>query len=138
MQVPFVHGPGDLRLGNVEPPHAGPRDVVIRVATAGICGSDLGYTAVGGLAGPTDQPMPLGHELSGTIVELGERVQGFASGDRVVLNPLFNEVLAMLASGDIDVEPMVSHRFKGADFMAAFAVASRPDAAAKVLVQYSE
>jgi (R,R)-butanediol dehydrogenase/meso-butanediol dehydrogenase/diacetyl reductase len=92
MQVPFVHGPGDLRLGNVQPPHAGPRDVVIRVATAGICGSDLGYTAVGGLAGPTDQPMPLGHELSGTIVEFGEEVQGFASGDRVVLNPLFNMI----------------------------------------------
>jgi (R,R)-butanediol dehydrogenase/meso-butanediol dehydrogenase/diacetyl reductase len=92
MQVPFVHGPGDLRLGNVESPHAGPRDVVIRVATAGICGSDLGYTAVGGLAGPTDQPMPLGHELSGTIVELGEQVRAFAAGDRVVLNPLFNGV----------------------------------------------
>jgi 2-desacetyl-2-hydroxyethyl bacteriochlorophyllide A dehydrogenase len=92
MQVPFIHGPGDLRLGNVEPPHAGQRDVVIRVATAGICGSDLGYVATGGIAGPTEQPIPLGHELSGTIVELGEQVKGFASGDRVVLNPLFNMI----------------------------------------------
>jgi (R,R)-butanediol dehydrogenase/meso-butanediol dehydrogenase/diacetyl reductase len=95
MQVPFVHGPGDLRLGFVEPPHPGHCDIVMRVATAGICGSDLGYTAAGGLIGPTDQPMPLGHELSGTIVELGERVQNFAVGERVVLNPL----LGMIGNG---------------------------------------
>jgi threonine dehydrogenase-like Zn-dependent dehydrogenase len=49
----------------------------------------------------------------------------------------FPDVIAMLAAGDVDVEPMVSHRFAGADFMAAFETASRPDAAAKVLVQYS-
>jgi 2-desacetyl-2-hydroxyethyl bacteriochlorophyllide A dehydrogenase len=64
----------------------------MRVATAGVCGSDLGYVAVGGLAGPTDTPMPLGHELSGTVCEVGEEVRSFAVGDRVVLNPLFNAI----------------------------------------------
>jgi threonine dehydrogenase-like Zn-dependent dehydrogenase len=50
----------------------------------------------------------------------------------------FPDVIAMLASGEVDVEPMVSHRFEGKDFMAAFETASRPDTAAKVLVQYSK
>jgi threonine dehydrogenase-like Zn-dependent dehydrogenase len=59
MKVPFVHGPHDLRLGEVAPPAPGPDDAVVRVATAGICGSDLGYVAVGGIAGPTDTPIPL-------------------------------------------------------------------------------
>jgi threonine dehydrogenase-like Zn-dependent dehydrogenase len=63
---------------------------VVRVATAGICGSDLGYVAVGGIAGPTDTPIPLGHELSGTIETLGSAVKGFAVGQRVLINPLFN------------------------------------------------
>lgn len=37
----------------------------------------------------------------------------------------------------IDLEPMISHRFDGADFLAAFAMAQRPDEAAKVLVRYT-
>ena len=90
MQVVFVHGPGDLRLGSVEFPVAGERDVVVRVGSIGICGSDLGYIAAGGVAGPTPRPMPLGHELSGTIISIGAQVSEFGVGDRVVVNPMFN------------------------------------------------
>jgi threonine dehydrogenase-like Zn-dependent dehydrogenase len=92
MKVPFVHGPNDLRIEEIAPPEAGPRDAVIRVATVGICGSDLNYVALGGLAGPTDRPMPLGHELAGTITQLGAEVAGFSIGERVLLNPTFNFV----------------------------------------------
>jgi threonine dehydrogenase-like Zn-dependent dehydrogenase len=92
MKVPFVHGPNDLRIEDIAAPVAGPRDAVIRVATVGICGSDLNYVALGGLAGPTDRPMPLGHELAGTITQLGAEVAGFSIGQRVLLNPTFNFV----------------------------------------------
>jgi (R,R)-butanediol dehydrogenase/meso-butanediol dehydrogenase/diacetyl reductase len=92
MKAPFVHGPGDLRLDEIELPHAGPRDVVLQVATVGICGSDLGYAAVGGIAGPGENPVPLGHELSGVIAETGGEVAGFENGDRVILNPYFNAI----------------------------------------------
>jgi 2-desacetyl-2-hydroxyethyl bacteriochlorophyllide A dehydrogenase len=92
MKVPFVHGPGDLRLDEVAPPRAGARDVVVRVATVGICGSDLGYVAMGGIAGPGPHPIPLGHELSGTVAACGGEVTDFAPGDRVIVNPLFNGI----------------------------------------------
>jgi (R,R)-butanediol dehydrogenase/meso-butanediol dehydrogenase/diacetyl reductase len=92
MKVPFVFGPGDLRLCEIEPPRAGPRDVVLRVASVGICGSDIGYVATGGTMGPTKQPMPLGHELSAVVAEVGAEVVTVAVGDRVIVNPLVNAI----------------------------------------------
>ena len=82
-----VHGPDDVRLDPVPEPAPGPRDAVLRVAACGICGSDLGYIRLGGLAGPTREPMPLGHELSGVVESVGAEVRSVAPGDRVVLNP---------------------------------------------------
>lgn len=90
MKVPFIHGPHDLRLCEVEMPRAGPRDVVLRVAATGVCGSDLGALAMGGVSGPRPEPTPLGHELSGTVIEAGAEVSSVVVGDRVILNPLIN------------------------------------------------
>ena len=53
-----IHGIDDLRLDSAPPPLCGPDDVVIEVRECGICGSDLGYLAMGGLMGP-GKPMPL-------------------------------------------------------------------------------
>ena len=92
MKVPFVHGPGDLRLDAVDVPLAGPRDVVLRVGSVGICGSDLGYLAAGGVGKAATGPVPLGHELSGTIMAVGDEVRHVAIGDRVVVNPLVNMI----------------------------------------------
>jgi 2-desacetyl-2-hydroxyethyl bacteriochlorophyllide A dehydrogenase len=92
MKVPFVFGPDDLRLCEIEPPRAGPRDVVLKVAAVGICGSDLGYVAMGGTMGPTKQPIPLGHELSAVVAEVGAEVEGVAVGERVIVNPLVNAI----------------------------------------------
>ena len=47
-----VHGPGDVRVDDVPEPDPGPDDVVVRVTACGICGSDLSYIRLGGLAGP--------------------------------------------------------------------------------------
>lgn len=82
-----IHGPDDVRLDEVPEPVAGPGDAVVRVASCGICGSDLGYIRMGGLAGPTREPMPIGHELSGVIEAVGADVEGLAPGDRVALDP---------------------------------------------------
>lgn len=92
MQVPFVCGVNDLRLMEVEAPVAGPRDVVLRVGSVGICGSDLGFVAAGGLMGPTAQPFPIGHELSGTVMTAGEEVTSVKVGDRVIVHPLINMI----------------------------------------------
>lgn len=92
MEVLCVHGPGDIRVDDMAAPCAGARDVVIRTATIGICGSDLGYIAAGGVTGPADKPIPLGHELCGTVAQIGSDVQGFAVGERVIINPMFNSI----------------------------------------------
>ena len=81
-----IHGVDDVRIDRIERPRAGPRDVVVEVAQCGICGSDLGYAAMGGLPG-APSPMPIGHEFSGVVVEAGRDVRHLAVGDRVVVNP---------------------------------------------------
>jgi len=64
----------------VPSPHAGRGQVVIRVAAGGMCGTDL-HIAQGTLEVRT--PRILGHELSGTITEIGEGVEGLSLGQRV-------------------------------------------------------
>ncbi|CAA0125270.1 Starvation-sensing protein RspB [Halioglobus japonicus] len=84
-----IHGVDDLRLDNIAPPACGPDDLIVQVRECGICGSDLGYLAMGGLTGP-DTPMPLGHELWGVVHEIGGNVTHVAPGDRVVVQPMSN------------------------------------------------
>lgn len=84
-----IHGVDDLRLGQVAAPECGPDDVVVQVGECGICGSDLGYLAMGGLTGP-DTPMPIGHELWGEVSEKGVNVSSVEVGDRVAVQPLGN------------------------------------------------
>jgi len=49
MKAIRLHGPGDLRLDEIEDPVPGPADVVVQVAACGICGSDLSYLRTGGV-----------------------------------------------------------------------------------------
>ncbi|VXC97674.1 putative D-xylulose reductase [Burkholderia sp. 8Y] len=70
------------------PQVVGPRDVRIRIHTVGICGSDVHYYQHGRI-GPfvVNEPMVLGHEASGTVVEVGEEVTHLKAGDRVCMEP---------------------------------------------------
>ena len=61
----------------------GPGDVVIKVAAAGICGTDLHFRNMGARY---DRPMPLGHEFAGEVIEVGPEVSSFKTGDRVAYN----------------------------------------------------
>lgn len=88
MKAVRVHGPSDLRVDDIEPPIPGPRDVVVRTAVAGICGSDITFTRVGGVAGPQTEPFGLGHELAGTVAFVGDEVADINVGDRVTVNPM--------------------------------------------------
>ena len=66
----------------------GPTDVRIAIHTVGICGSDVHYYTHGAI-GPfvVRQPMVLGHEASGTVVEVGSDVKYLKVGDRVCMEP---------------------------------------------------
>jgi (R,R)-butanediol dehydrogenase/meso-butanediol dehydrogenase/diacetyl reductase len=88
------YGRGDLRLEEVPEPEAGPGDVKLRVLYAGICGSDLHEYYAGPIWTRADEPHPatgvrnpvvLGHELCGEVVEVGRDVTGFEPGDLVAV-----------------------------------------------------
>jgi D-xylulose reductase len=66
----------------------GPDDVRIKIHTVGICGSDVHYYLHGRI-GPfiVKEPMVLGHEASGTIIEIGKNVKSLKVGDRVCMEP---------------------------------------------------
>jgi D-xylulose reductase len=66
----------------------GPRDVRIRIARVGICGSDVHYYKHGKI-GPfvVNEPMVLGHEAAGVVVAVGDQVKNLAPGDRVCMEP---------------------------------------------------
>lgn len=84
---------GELSLRNfpeiqAEEELLGPRDVRIKLHTVGICGSDVHYYTHGRI-GPfiVDSPMILGHEASGTVIEVGSDVRTLKIGDRVCMEP---------------------------------------------------
>lgn len=80
-----VHGPGIVRVDDVADPEPGPADALVRIAACGICGSDLTYIRMGGVAGPGPEPLCLGHEMSGTVEWVGPEVRSSRVGDRVVV-----------------------------------------------------
>jgi threonine dehydrogenase-like Zn-dependent dehydrogenase len=88
MKQLYIQGPNEVALVDIPEPEAGPRDAVVRISACGICGSDLGYVKLGGLAGPSDQPMALGHEFSGVVESVGSELSGIEPGTRVVVNPI--------------------------------------------------
>ena len=66
----------------------GAQDVRIRLSTVGVCGSDVHYYTHGAI-GPfvVKDPMILGHEASGVVIETGSAVTHLAEGDRVCMEP---------------------------------------------------
>ncbi|MBI9105273.1 MAG: alcohol dehydrogenase catalytic domain-containing protein [Spirochaetales bacterium] len=94
MKAAVWHGYKDLRISEVPAPKAKPGHVVIKVAWAGICGTDrheytgpnfIPVTKPHRLTGKL-APLTIGHEFSGTISELGEGVTGWNVSDRVTAN----------------------------------------------------
>ncbi|KAL3270585.1 hypothetical protein HHI36_021122 [Cryptolaemus montrouzieri] len=63
-----------------------PKNVLVRVSYAGICGTDL-HIIQGHFPCNPDQPLILGHEFSGTITEVGAEVTDFEIGDKVSVDP---------------------------------------------------
>ncbi len=86
-----------------------PNDVRIAVHTVGICGSDVHYYTHGKI-GPfvVEQPMVLGHEASGTVIEVGQAVTHLKVGDRVCMEPGIPDPTSRAAKlGIYNVDPAV-------------------------------
>jgi len=88
MLAVVCHGKKDLRIDQVEDRPLAPDEVRVRVAFGGICGSDMHYYhrgSVGDFA--VREPMALGHEISGVVIETGAAVRGLRLGMKAALDP---------------------------------------------------
>jgi L-iditol 2-dehydrogenase len=80
MRAAVYRGRDDVRLETVSVPAIGPGEILLRVHTCGICGTDLKKIGTGSHSAPRI----FGHETSGVVAAVGEGVSGFSVGDRVV------------------------------------------------------
>lgn len=81
MRAVVYRGINDLRLEAVPVPAIGCGELLVRIATCGICGTDLKKIHLGSHSAPRI----FGHEMAGTIVAAGEGVSKFAVGQRVMV-----------------------------------------------------
>ncbi len=89
MQALVLEEKGVLSLREIDLPlEVRPGDVKIAIHTVGVCGSDVHYYTHGAI-GPfvLREPMVLGHEAAGTVVEVGSEVRDLKVGDRVCMEP---------------------------------------------------
>jgi len=80
MRAAVYRGPGEVRLETVPVPEIGPGELLIRVHTCGICGTDLKKISTGSHSAPRI----FGHEIAGVVAAAGEGVRDFQVGDRVM------------------------------------------------------
>jgi L-iditol 2-dehydrogenase len=80
MRAVVYRGINDMRVETVSVPEIGPGELLIKVATCGICGTDLKKIHMGSHSAPRI----FGHEMAGTIVKVGDGVSGYGIGDRVM------------------------------------------------------
>jgi L-gulonate 5-dehydrogenase len=86
MKALVLDAPQQLRVGEWPAPKCGPGDVILRPIAAGICAGDLQH--YGGRNPYTKYPLVGGHEVCGTVTEVGAKVSGFKRGDLVVIEPV--------------------------------------------------
>lgn len=88
MKSIVIHAAKDLRIEDRPEEAVGPGEVGLRLATGGICGSDLHYFNHGGFgAVRLREPMILGHEVSAVVEEVGQGVTDLEKGQLVAVSP---------------------------------------------------
>jgi L-iditol 2-dehydrogenase len=88
MKAVVLHKARDLRLEDVPIPKYGPDDVLVKIKSVGICGSDVHYWRTGAIGDfVVEAPMILGHEVAGIVAEVSANVKTLQVGDRVALEP---------------------------------------------------
>lgn len=104
MKAVIISEANNLRVAEVDDPSPGPGEVRVAMEYGGVCGSDIAYwkTGVSGTA-VLQEPLILGHEVSGRIDMLGDHVGGWQVGDAVTFNPA-------TCVGNHDVDPELAER----------------------------
>ncbi len=88
MRVAVLHGPGAVVVEDRPVPEPAPDEVLVRIASVGVCGSDTHYYDHGRIGRfVVEAPLVLGHEPSGEVVEVGTAVRRLRPGQRVSIEP---------------------------------------------------
>jgi L-iditol 2-dehydrogenase len=89
MKAAVLHGVHDCRLEDVPiPTRKGEDEVLVRIRSCGVCGSDVHYYTHGRIGDfVVEGPMILGHECAGEVVEVGAEATGLQPGERVAIEP---------------------------------------------------
>ena len=117
MKAVYYQSPGQFVVGSGTALPPGQGEVRLDVAYCGLCGTDL-HIAHGSMDHRLHPPQVIGHEMSGTVAEIGADVTGLALGDKVVVRPLDSR-------GETAADKGISHisrnlRFLGIDTPGAF------------------
>lgn len=90
MKAAVLEEIGKIVIKDIEKPKVQPGHLLIKIEYVGICGSDVHYYEHGRIGDfVVEKPIILGHECSGTVKEIGDGVDMFSIGDRVVPEPGF-------------------------------------------------
>jgi len=81
MQAVVYRGINDLRLETVPVPVIGPGELLVKIVSCGVCGTDLKKISTGSHSAPRI----FGHEMAGAVAQVGAGVTNFALGDRVMV-----------------------------------------------------
>ncbi|MCX7709211.1 MAG: zinc-dependent dehydrogenase [Clostridia bacterium] len=87
MKAAYFYGVGDIRIEEVEIPKISEDEILIKVKSCAVCGTDLRISKFGHFKIPQGTKRVLGHEIAGEIVEVGSKVKGYTVGMRVATPP---------------------------------------------------
>lgn len=89
MKAMLLTGIGSMEMAQVSSPViAGDTDVLIRITTVGVCGSDVHYYNTGKIGSQVvEYPFAVGHECAGIVEHVGDAVSDLKRGDRIAIDP---------------------------------------------------
>jgi L-iditol 2-dehydrogenase len=106
MQAALLYDKQDLRLEELPTPQIGDGEILLRTASASVCGTDIRMLQHGHAFATPDHPLVIGHEMAGTIEHIGAGVSGLQRGQRVCVAPNYNPVTSRLvAAGEGHLDP---------------------------------
>ncbi len=83
MKAALLESPKNMRVGDVETPVPKEGEILLKVGACGVCGSDLRFYEYGDRI--KKFPFVMGHEIAGTVTEIGKGVENFSIGDRLAM-----------------------------------------------------
>jgi len=109
MKATFYQGNHSFSYEDTEIQEPSSDELRIQVAYCGVCGTDM-HIYHGNMDSRVSMPITIGHEMSGVVDAIGENVNGFVKGDKVVVRPLDNR-------GEKDTDKGLSHICKDLKFI---------------------